>query len=261
MESAPKGPRVTLLVEQLESTLSLLPMLEKARAELSIQLNESTEKAKPFLMPGLAWADLHEHPIAVQMAIYFEVTGLTEYMASVSKAEDPFSELMKLDAHPDYQDWNGGTDQKYGPQHLLGVLLALLGSIESLVLYGYYISELLVQFREGGNDDALFKAIRVDPTIVGAKVVRHRLARAAATNETLFFAKLLAALKGKSGKQARYLSKFRFLMQVLAEQGQGELPTAEVRSLAIRLVTYADNPNAERNLDELIRTFRKNKTI
>ena len=108
-------PVKALSAAQMSEVLGLLPFLEKARGELSNLLIGGTEKAEQFLKPGLAWADLHELLLAKQMAIYVEITGLTEYMASVNTAEDPFSELSKLDTHPDYQDWNGGTDQKYGP--------------------------------------------------------------------------------------------------------------------------------------------------
>ena len=252
---------IRLSTDQISQTLSLLPFLEKARAELSTMLGERTEKSEQFLKPGLAWVNLHQLALPQQMAIYFEIAGISRFMASASAAADPFAELAKLDAHPDYQEWKGGTDQKYGPQHLLGCLLAMLGSIESLVLYGFYLSELLWQFKSNGNDGALFKAITIDPTIIGAHIASHRLAQAAATKDEEFFFKLRSALKGKTGNQARYLTKFRFLMQVLLEQGDGNLPTAEIRKLAIHLGAYAESPSAEKNLDELIRKFRKNKTI
>ena len=94
--------------DQIIATLSQLPALEKARDELSVVLATRSEQAVQLLLPGLAWADLHELPIAHQMAIFFEVAGLTDYMRLANAAADPFAELLKLDAHPDYQEWKGG---------------------------------------------------------------------------------------------------------------------------------------------------------
>lgn len=64
-------------------------------------------------------------------------------------------EMMKLDKHPDYQEWNGGPEKLFEYHKFLGVLYALIGAFECLVLYGYYINELVAISSEQNNDVAL----------------------------------------------------------------------------------------------------------
>lgn len=129
------------------------------------------------------------------------------------------------------------------------------------MLYGFYINELLAKASQDSDDDALFNAIRVDPLAITSDTAAHRIARASIQADSLFFSKLQNSLKGKSGKQARYLKKFKFLMQLLLEQGLLSRPNSELRAFALELGTYAEDANAEKNLNELIRKFRKKKTI
>ncbi|OZA27189.1 MAG: hypothetical protein B7X93_09450, partial [Hydrogenophilales bacterium 17-61-9] len=57
---------------------------------------------------------------------------------------------------------------------------------------------------------------------------------------------------GKTGKQAAYLRKFRFLMQLLHEVGALGLPTKELSELVFKLGAYDRHPSAEKNVSELI---------
>lgn len=250
-----------LTVSHIEQILLLLPFLEQARPDLAELIRAKPEKTAELLKLGVAWGGLYEMPINKQLAIFSEVAGLNAFLLNAAASPDPHAEMMKLDSHPDYQEWEGGTDRKYEIHHLLGVLYSLLGTIESLMLYGFYINELLAQVVESDDDDPLFKAIRVDPIVVTTKVAAHRIACASVKGDKFFFEELQRALQGKTGGQARYLKKFKLLMQILLEAGQLDLPNATIIKLALELETYASSPSAEKNLNELIRKFRKMKTI
>ena len=250
-----------LTVDQMEEVLKLIPVLEVQRKELVGLFSVGSKKSAEMLAPGLAWADLYQIPFEKMIEYYLDVSSLRKFALDISRSADPYEELKKLDSHPDYQDWNGGTDGLYGPQHLVGILFCICASLESLLLYGEYVSNLLANFLNQSDDHSLFKAVRIDPSVITTRVVSQRVALAVATGDGIFFRNLQNAFKGKTGKQARYLKKFRFLMQVLTDQGQQDLPAAEIRALAIHLDAYADTSGAEKNLTELIRKFRKNKTI
>lgn len=250
-----------LSVEHIQQILTLLPILEQAPPELADLINEKPERATEFLKRDIAWGELYEMPITQQIVRFSEVAGLNDFLINAAVSSDPHAELMKLDAHPDYQDWEGGTDNKYEIHHLLGVLYSLLGTIESLMLYGFYINELLAQVVENDDDGPLFKAIRVDPIVITTKIAAHRIACASIKGNKKFFDELQKALQGKTGGQARYLKKFKLLMQMLLEAGQIDLPNMTIINLALELGTYTNNPSAEKNLNELIRKFRKMKTI
>lgn len=250
-----------LTVEHIRQLIELVPFLEQARPELTALMAAKPEKAAQFFKPGIAWGNTYDYSISEQLAIFLVVAGLTDFVVQAAKSPDPMAELVKLDAHPDYQEWNGGVGKQFEIHDFLGALYALLGTLECLMLYGYYLNELLAISFEQGRDEALFDAIRIDPVVITSETAAHRISRAVVQADTVFFEGLQKALLGKTGKQARYLRKFKLLMQILLEAGLLQRPTAEIRSFALELDVYADNPNAEKNLNELIRKFRKKQTI
>jgi len=250
-----------LRVEHLLQLIQLLPLLEQARPELASLVAEKPQKAAQFFKVGLAWGNAYDVPIEKQLQAFLLVAGLSDFFAQAGNSADPYSELAKLDAHPDFQEWNGGFEKRFERHHLMGALYALLGTLEALMLYGYYLNELLAMAREQDDDEALFKAIRVDPVAITSATASHRISLAAVQADTDFFKQLQKALLGKTGGQARYLKKFKLLMQVLLEQRLLDRPNVELRALALELGVYADTPNAEKNLNALIRKFRQKKTI
>lgn len=222
---------------------------------------EKPEKFHVFFKSGLAWGKAYDYSIEEQIAVFLMIAGLSDYVIQAAKSPDPMAEMAKLDDHPDYQDWTGGTGGKFELHHFLGALFALLGTLECLMLYGHYLNELLAIANEQKDDEALFNAIRVDPVAITSDTAAHRISRAAIEADSKFFKGLKNALLGKTGKQARYLRKFKLLMQILLESGLLQRPNSDIRAFALELDVYAENPNAEKNLNELIRKFRQKKTI
>ncbi|MEM4988795.1 hypothetical protein V8G57_15485 [Collimonas sp. H4R21] len=250
-----------LSIDQIRQLIQFVPFLEQARPELAALMAAKPEKAAQFFKPGVAWGNAYDYPIEEQLALFLAVAGLTDFVVQAAKAPDPMAELAKLDDHPEYQEWAGGAGKQFEIHDLLGALYGLFGTFECLMLYGYYLNELLAIANSQGNDEALFNAIRVDPVAITSETAAHRISRAVVQADAKFFSGLQNALLGKTGKQARYLQKFKVLMQILLESGLLDRPNAEIRSLAFELDVYADNPGAEKNLNELIRKFRHKKTI
>ncbi|NMM28956.1 MAG: hypothetical protein HHJ12_17130 [Glaciimonas sp.] len=249
-----------LNVDHVRQLMAYLPLLEQARPELAKLMAAKPEKTAKFFESGLAWGGLYDLTIVEHLTVFSDIAGLNDFLVHAAASPDPHGEMMKLDDHPDFQEWNGGTDGQYEIQHLLGVLYSLIGTLDSLMLYGFYLNELLAKARDNSDDEALFNAIRVDPLAITSDTAAHRIARASVQADALFFSQLQNAIKGKSGKQARYLKKFKLFMQLLLEQGLLGRPNFELRALALELGTYAEDANAEKNLNELIRKFRKKKT-
>jgi hypothetical protein len=250
-----------LTIDHIQQLIQFVPLLEQAKPELTTLMAAKPDKAAQFLKTGVAWGNAYDYSIEEQLAVFLTVTGLADYVVQATKSPDPMAELLKLDDHPDYQEWNGGVGKVFEPHDLLGALYALLGTLECLMLYGHYLNELVAIAYEQDNDEALFNAIRVDPVVITSETAAHRISRAVVQADKDFFEGLQNALKGKTGKQARYLKKFKLLMQIFLETGLLNRPNAEIRSLVVELDTYVDNPGAEKNLNELIRKFRKKKTI
>ena len=143
-----------ITVEHLQQILALLPFLDQARPELAQLILEKPEKASKLFKNGLSWCQFYELPFASHLRVFSEIAGLNEFINSAVASVDPYSEMMKLDGDPDYQNWNGGTNQKYEIHHLLGVLYSLMGTLDSLMLYGFYINELLEKATEQDDDGA-----------------------------------------------------------------------------------------------------------
>lgn len=151
--------------------MQLLPALHETRSELA-ELLQSPQKKQRFLQPGLAWGAMYDLPIEEHIACFFVIAGLLTPLTEAAKSENPIAKLYELDDHPDYQEWSGGEGGYFKPQQLLGTLCSLLGTLDSVVLYGFYLNELIAMSFNEGNDDALLKAIRVDP-VNGEVILSH----------------------------------------------------------------------------------------
>lgn len=150
-----------LTVAHIQALLEFVPILVHAKPELAVDLTSHPDKAGQLFKPGLAWGDQYDLSLEDQLASFMKIAGLTDYVNAANKSSDPMSEMMKLDKHPDYQEWNGGADKLYAYHKLLGALYALIGTFECLILYGYYINEFVAIASEQNNDAALF----IDPAI------------------------------------------------------------------------------------------------
>ncbi|CAG9932408.1 hypothetical protein [Candidatus Nitrotoga arctica] len=250
-----------LTIHHIQHLIQFVPILEQIKPDLAEKLILHPDNAVEFWKPGLAWGDYYDLSITQHIACFLMIAGLADYVIAAAQSSDPTSEMMKLDDHPDYQEWNGGAEKLFEYHKLLGALYALVGSLECLVLYGYYINEYIAISAEQNDDTALFNAIRIDPVVLTCKTSSHRISRAVVEADTAFFHGLQNALNGKTGSQASYLKKFKLLMQILLEQNLLNEPISELKKLCLELEVYADNPSAEKNLDELIRKFRKKQTI
>jgi hypothetical protein len=176
-----------LSIDHLRQLIAFVPILEQARPEFAQLIAEKPDKGAQLLKPGMAWGVVYDHTLVEQLACFLAVAGLTDYVVEASKSADPYAELLKLDDHPDYQEWDGGLGKQFEFHQLLGSLYALIGSFECLVLYGYYINDLLALVREQKDDDALFKAIRIDPGVMTSETAAHRISCAVVRGEKEFF--------------------------------------------------------------------------
>lgn len=143
---------------------------------------------------------------------------------------------------------------------LFNLQFAALFSFDCLLLYGEYLNDFVAKAQHG-DDAALLKGIRIDPLLLTGPTATKRLARAVITDDTPFLSELRLAMSGKTGKQANYLKKCRFILQVLHENNSLNHLTAEIADVLISLGAYSDSPNSQKNLDTLVRKFRQLKTI
>lgn len=257
MYSEPKYGK--LAAGDIAMTLQLLPQFEQQRQELQALIDEKPEKfVEKFLTTGFAWAHLYEAPFLQFLSSFLAVAGLDGVVAHVTAQEKPIKAMFDMLDESDEMEWTGGSGGKFTPGDFLGYLQALVGNLDCLLIYGSYLSDLLAQARQG-DQEALLNAIRIDPSVVTGRTASVFISSAVVLGDGEFLADLRKAMAGKTKKQAAYLQKFRFLMQVLHEADALGLPTKDISKLVFEVGAYARSPGAEKNVSELIRKAKKLK--
>lgn len=239
--------------DDMSLVLSLLPVLEQERRELQTRIAQQPDKLSELLAPGFAWAHLYELSFPQFLQAFLIVAGLRGEVERIARQPDPVGALHTLFVESNgLEDWQGGEGGKYTTGDLIGYLHALIGNLDCLLIYGCYLNDLLAQARQG-NLDALLDAIRIDPTVVTTALGRNLISLSVITGERKLLDGIQKALTGKTGRQARYLKRFRILMQLLHEAGALNLPTRDLVPLVFEQKAYTQDPGAAKNVSELIR--------
>jgi len=236
----------------IEAILLLLPQLEKERQELQALIEQKPEEfAEKFLTAGFAWAHLYEVPFLQLLFNFLAVAGVDQEVAHASRQAAPVEALLSLTENIKDMEWAGGSGGKFTSGDFLGYLYAIVRNLDSLVIYGSYLNDLIADAQKG-DPEALLKAIRIDPSVVTSPTARHYLSVAVVMDNKGFIGEIRKAMAGNTGKQAAYLKKFRFLMQLLHESGALGLPTKEITDLVFNVGDYERSPSASKNVSELI---------
>jgi hypothetical protein len=117
---------------------------------------------------------------------------------------------------------------------IFGAAVSVLNSMRSLMAYGLYLNDVVGKVRENGKDadSWLFRAIRIDLTVMGCSCVAERLSRAVMLDDQKFLSKVRAAMAGKLAKRdQKNYQKMRLVLDVLCETGAPELSTDELYHL------------------------------
>jgi hypothetical protein len=157
-------------------------------------------------------------------------------------------------------EWTGGTGGNFAISDLWAILYALHFNLQSLMLYGTYLNDLVAKGR-AGDDVALLTAIKIDPSVITSPSAARRLSFAIAQEDRLFLGQINKAMAGKTGNQRAYLTRFRVVMVALREHGALALPTRELEELVFELGLYSNRPGAQKNVRELIRKTLKRHAI
>lgn len=248
-----------LTLDQIRQLIAILPELGQLHAEMPAVFAEKQEKLDSVLTPGFSWSHYYEMPIEEHMATLIVILGLVPNLKAAVASEDP-QQFFLDDLNDGIQDWQGGLDGQFEKKHLLGVAYSTKNTLDCLMVYGFYINEFIAQLREG-DDDALFKAIRIDPTVASCPTAADRISRAVMEQNEPFLHDLHKAFGGKTGDQAAHLKHFRFTMQALREGGALDMPNNDLIQLVFDLDLYKNGAGSDKNVRELIRKAKKKQSI
>lgn len=248
-----------LTLDDFKALFLLVPQLDQERQDLQAKIAEKPESfVEKFLATGFTWAHLYEVPFPKLLAGFLAVAGVDQLVVHAAQQESPIKAALDLPDAMENMEWSGGTGGKFTPGDLLGYLHAVTGNLDCLLIYGCYLNELIAEARQG-DMDSLLKAVRIDPSVVAGPTGSFLVSASVVEGDKAFLRTVGAAMSGKTGRQARYLKKFRLLMQVLHEADELGRPTRELMELAFSVGACNREPGAEKNVSELIRKAKKLK--
>ncbi|MDP3608643.1 MAG: hypothetical protein U1D41_16790 [Nitrosomonas sp.] len=128
-------------------------------------------------------------------------------------------------------------------------------SLFCILYHGCFLNELIERIRIG-DDQALFDAIRVDPTVIGCQSVIERISKARMLKDSDFLKELKKTESGVSAKlkQANY-QKMRLILKVLSEAGATRLFNKELSQLFVEEINLYTANSAGGGVEKSLRKF------
>lgn len=204
-----------------------------------------------------SWGDFYEFPFLEQMALLVVLVGLHVPLQEAVQSEDPQEAVTRWgEAESSLDAWHTEHENDIKWLHLVWLTVVLQRNILSVMLYGQTMGALVELVRKG-DDDALFKAVRVDRSVLLAAPCADRLSKAELINDKEFFMHLRRALKGPDKKHMVAIQDLRYSIVALRECGFDRFSDADLERLFIRTRLYPNNAGALKNLRKHIHEARK----
>lgn len=231
------------LNEFVHETRNATPEFEK------VMRDADPQKLKAILGNNFSWFHFYEMPFNDHIACGVLILDWQDDLKLAAQSEDPqqyfFDFMNRLD--PD-ADWQGGYQGKFQKRDLVAIVVSIVRSMKSIMVYQKSLSTLIEEVRQG-NDKALFDAVRIDRTILSCPSVIHRISIAEMQGDNRFFLHLKSALKGPSCKHWAGLEEMRYMMHALVDTGADRLTGDNIEQLFVEhLKLYSRTPGAQKNL-------------
>lgn len=241
-----------LTLDQFREVVRKLPEVRTQTKELSQVLREKPERLKEVLGTGYHWAEIYEFGFTDQIAHLVTALGWTGLLRDAATSDDPQERILQWGADSGELDqWYEANEETLEKRRLIWLVVVLQRNILSIMLYHRPLSALVAEVRQGleGSDDAFFKAVRVDRSILSCPTFSDRLAHAELLNEKAFFLRLRSALKGPLKKHWEALHDLRYAIAILREMGFDRLSDAQLEDLFVnKLKLYPKHESARKNL-------------
>ncbi len=257
-----------LTAEDLRTLLSFVPLLEQAKSELDQKLAPKSAEIFTENSPRGYWCNYYEMPFPQHLAEVVKQFELEDDVNILAKSDNQVLQMSEF-----INKMNSDEDEPLTPEqktqvipYVLALNSSLIFSLRSLMVYGNYLNELIAIAREGApskRDKSLFKAIRIDPTVIGCPTAISRISRAVMLNEAKFLKDLRKAMLGKLGsRESKNFQMIRYVLQVLHERGGIHLNDKELKELFVtELNLYSDSQyTSEKNLKEFTYNFKLQKS-
>lgn len=238
-------------LEQLKQFSTLLHETRNLESELGkVIRNADPQKTKAILGDNFSWFHFYEMSFKDHMAWGALILNWQDTLKTAAQSDDPqqsFFDFFYKNLDSD-EDWQGGFQGLFEKKHLLALLVSVLRTMKSIMVYQKSLSTLVEEVRDG-NDKSLFNAIRIDRTMSACPSILHRISFAEMTGDKRFFLHLKNALKGPSRKHMVGLEEMRYMMFALVDTGADQLSGDNLEQVFVeQLKLYARTPSAQKNL-------------
>lgn len=252
-----------ITADQFQEFIQILPDLF-AKLREADELLASTPTAKfEKVFPGDCgdYSHLYELPFVEHLRWMVLALNMQEEVKDIASSSDPQEAVLTLLRQRDEVE-DKPPHEAFTEEDVLTLVYSLNRTMQSMATYGRSISSLLQDVRENNNHDSLFKAIRMDRTVIGTPTAMRHLAKAQIRSDKRFFRHLQAALKGPSKKPMIGLEPMRYALLLLREMGLDDLSDKDLERLMVdQLKAYPPVPGAAKNLRAQYQRSRRIKTI
>lgn len=257
---------------RLKKLRTLLPKARNKYDDVLALAASKREKIEPLLPPDFSWASLYELEFKEMLILNLSVLGMLEMLTRAYRAGLDLNQyLMDLTIHEaeniDSEDTRaGGHGGIYTEADLIKTTHAYQNSWRCMSIYGHFLNDLVKQVRDGGKyaDEAFFKAITIDRTILTCPTFAARLARAEYFGEKDFLRHLRKAFKGKPHDALLVHQDLRSWMHVFSDMNiLDKLSVNEADFLFIQeLKLYQDaGEDPARSLMRFIQRWKEQKSL
>jgi hypothetical protein len=249
--------------DQLREVVGYIPSVLARMREMEEEFEKTPQAKFDAVMTGDfgSYCEFYEHPFLAHLLALITALNMGDEIIAMAAAPDPQQAVL------DDLRQSLGNQKPHNPVFEMGEVIALVYSfgrtIQSLATYGRSISSLLAAARERNDQDALFKAIRMDRAVVGCPTAMRLIVKAQMRGNKAFFARLRASLGGPSKKEWVGLDQLRYALVLLREMGLDDLSQAEIETLMVdKLGIYKPGKgNARKNLWAHYTQSRKLRSI
>ena len=241
---------------QLKSIRIGLGQLRALETEIQTEFQAKPEKLRGLLTPHFYWAALYERPFLDLLTALTITAGMSEEVLAMALLFDPQEAALRaIDGCIE-----DAPNSELNFSHIFTLLYAVTKSKECLMTYDLYLDELIAKIR-GGNDQALFKAVRIDRSVVAAPTVADRITLAEIESDQEFFKTLGKAISAGPPKQAADYPDLRYMLATLDAEGVLDKLTQEdeFRIFVVQLRVYPDGDDAERSLHQFNYRWKKSR--
>jgi hypothetical protein len=197
------------------------------------------------------------------IAVSLVVAGCEELPGKWIKLESPLESALEFFSQ-------GEWDRKFEEvdpdkqRIIMSMVMAIAANLQSVQVFSKSIFELLAEFNSG-DDEALFKAVFVDRSIVCAPTVQLRIQLAELMADEDFFDKLAKAIKKtRPARPSPEMDDMRAMLYILDDVGElAKLTNSELTLLFVdELQIYDDEGKADPSsaIAKFVQRFKRART-